>query len=104
MEHEGGKGAFDLRRDPCVHSERDTGAAPGPRRLPSATRPPGDHRVAVAEHHHHHDRPSLISQPDLSTSRPVHEDYFGRGADNASFFYIPIDIPGGTGPNRGRFG
>ncbi len=50
------------------------------------------------------DRPDLISQPDLSTSRPVHEDYFGRGADNASFFYIPIDIPGGTGPNRGRFG
>ena len=50
------------------------------------------------------DRPDLISQPDLSTSRPVHEDYFGRGADNASFFYIPIDIAGGTGPNRGRFG
>jgi hypothetical protein len=50
------------------------------------------------------DRPDLVSQPDLSTSRAVHEDYFGRGPDNASFFYIPIDVPGGTGPNHGRFG
>jgi hypothetical protein len=50
------------------------------------------------------DRPDLIGHPDLSTGRPVHEDYFGRGADNVSFFYIPIQIPGGTGPNHGRFG
>jgi hypothetical protein len=26
------------------------------------------------------------------------------GADNASFFSIPINLPGGTGPNQGRFG
>ena len=50
------------------------------------------------------DRPDLVAHPSLSTSRPVHEDYFGRGADNASFFYIPINIPGGSGPNHGRFG
>ena len=50
------------------------------------------------------DRPDMIAPPNFSTSRPAREDYFGRGADNASFFYIPIDIPGGTGPNRGRFG
>jgi hypothetical protein len=31
-------------------------------------------------------------------------DYFGRGADNASFFSIPINLPNGTGPNHGRFG
>jgi hypothetical protein len=34
----------------------------------------------------------------------VREDYFGRGSNNASFFSIPINIPGGTGPNQGRFG
>jgi hypothetical protein len=50
------------------------------------------------------DRPDQIGVPDLSTSRTVREDYFGRGADNASFFYIPIGVPGGTGPNQGRFG
>jgi hypothetical protein len=53
------------------------------------------------------DRPDQIGIPDLSTAqsstRP-REDYFGRGADNASFFAIPIGIPGGTGPNSGRFG
>ena len=26
------------------------------------------------------------------------------GASNASFFNIPINVPGGTGPNHGRFG
>jgi hypothetical protein len=26
------------------------------------------------------------------------------GGNNASFFHIPIDVPGGTGPNHGRFG
>jgi hypothetical protein len=50
------------------------------------------------------DRPDLTSHADLSTNRHVREDYFGRGADNASFFYIPIGLPGGTGPNHGRFG
>jgi hypothetical protein len=50
------------------------------------------------------DRPDLLAMPDLSTSRTVREDYFGRGSDNASFFFIPIGVPGGTGPNQGRFG
>ncbi|HTU47645.1 MAG TPA: TonB-dependent receptor [Bryobacteraceae bacterium] len=50
------------------------------------------------------DRPDQIASPDLSTSRTVREDYFGLGAANASFFYIPIDLPDGTGPNSGRFG
>ena len=50
------------------------------------------------------DRPDILAQPSLSTGGPVQEDYFGRGADNASFFYIPINVPGGTGPNHGRFG
>jgi hypothetical protein len=50
------------------------------------------------------DRPDQLSQPDLSTSRIVREDYFGLGAANGSFFSIPINLPGGTGPNHGRFG
>jgi hypothetical protein len=50
------------------------------------------------------DRPDQIGQPELSTSRQIREDYFGRGADNASYFAIPIGVPGGTGPNSGRFG
>jgi len=50
------------------------------------------------------DRPDQIGTPDLSTSRPVREDYFGRGAANAQFFMIPIGVDGGTGPNKGRFG
>jgi hypothetical protein len=50
------------------------------------------------------DRPDQIGAPVLSTSRKVREDYFGLGADNASFFSIPIDVPGGTGPNSGVFG
>ena len=50
------------------------------------------------------DRPDQIGQPILSTSRTVREDYFGLGADNPSFFSIPIHVPGGTGPNQGRFG
>jgi hypothetical protein len=50
------------------------------------------------------DRPDLISPPHFSTSRAVREDYFGRGANNSSFFNIPINVPGGTGPNHGRFG
>jgi hypothetical protein len=50
------------------------------------------------------DRPDQIATPALSTSRTIREDYFGRGADNASFFSVPINVPGGTGPNLGRFG
>jgi Carboxypeptidase regulatory-like domain len=51
------------------------------------------------------DRPDLIAMPQLSTSRPVRDDYFGLGASgNRSFFDIPINIAGGTGPNQGRFG
>jgi len=50
------------------------------------------------------DRPDLIEKPHFSTSRSNRADYFGRGTDNASFFNIPINIPGGTGPNQGRFG
>jgi hypothetical protein len=53
------------------------------------------------------DRPDQIGIPDLSSagsSTRSRDDYFGRGANNASFFSIPIDIPGGTGPNSGFFG
>jgi len=51
------------------------------------------------------DRPDLVSMPHPSTSRAVRNDYFGMGADgNRSFFYIPVNIAGGTGPNQGRFG
>jgi hypothetical protein len=50
------------------------------------------------------DRPNLVTMPDFSTSRTIREDYFGRGADNSSFFSIPIGVAGGTGPNQGTFG
>jgi len=50
------------------------------------------------------DRPDQVANPVLSTSRTVREDYFGLGAANSSFFSIPIAVPGGSGPNRGRFG
>lgn len=50
------------------------------------------------------DRPDQVGKPVFSTSRTVREDYFGRGANNASFFDIPIGLPGGTGPNQGRLG
>ncbi len=53
------------------------------------------------------DRPDQIGTPNLSTAQSStrsREDYFGLGADNSSFFSIPIGIPGGTGPNSGRFG
>src|SRR6202011_4595152 len=50
------------------------------------------------------DRPDLLSLPSFSTSRAIREDYFGLGANNSSFFSIPINVLGGTGPNRGRFG
>jgi hypothetical protein len=50
------------------------------------------------------DRPDEVGRPVFSTRRTVREDYFGRGTDNASFFSIPIGIPGGSGPNQGRLG
>jgi hypothetical protein len=50
------------------------------------------------------DRPDQIGKPVFSTTRKVREDYFGHGAENTSFFLIPIGVPGGTGPNQGRFG
>jgi hypothetical protein len=50
------------------------------------------------------DRPDQVGQPHFSTSRPARDDYFGLGANNASLFNIPINVPGGTGPNAGRFG
>jgi len=46
------------------------------------------------------DRYAVPSSP----ARKIREDYFGLGADNASYFSIPINVPGGTGPNRGLFG
>ncbi|HUA16854.1 MAG TPA: TonB-dependent receptor [Verrucomicrobiae bacterium] len=59
------------------------------------------------------DRPDQIGRPELSTaggSTRRREDYFGLGdvcvpgPCNASFFNIPINLAGGTGPNSGRFG
>ena len=50
------------------------------------------------------DRPDLVSTPHFSTSRPVRDDYFGLGLNNPSFFNIPVNLPGGTGPKSGRFG
>ena len=53
------------------------------------------------------DRPDPIATPLLSTAHAAgrtREDYFGRGANNASFFSIPVGVPGGTGPNAGRYG
>lgn len=50
------------------------------------------------------DRPDPVGHPVLSTSRTIREDYFGLGANNASYFSIPVGVPGGTGPNSGRFG
>jgi len=50
------------------------------------------------------DRPDLLAMPSFSTSRTRREDYFGRGDSNGSFFFVPVGVPGGTGPNQGRFG
>jgi hypothetical protein len=50
------------------------------------------------------DRPDQTGTPDLSTSRKIREDYFGLGMANASYFSVPIQVPGGTGPNTGTFG
>jgi len=50
------------------------------------------------------DRPDQIAVPDLATNRIVREDYFGKGASNPSYFTVPTNLAGCTGPNRGRFG
>jgi hypothetical protein len=50
------------------------------------------------------DRPDLLMMPNFSTSRTRREDYFGLGNNNTSFFFVPVNVPGGTGPNQGRFG
>jgi len=50
------------------------------------------------------DRPDQVGTPVRSTGRTVREDYFGLGAANASYFSIPVNLPGGTGPNSGVFG
>lgn len=50
------------------------------------------------------DRPDMVSRPQFSTGRADRQDYFGRGLSNNAFFFTPINLPGGTGPNHGRFG
>jgi Carboxypeptidase regulatory-like domain len=50
------------------------------------------------------DRPDQIGKPHLSTHHASRTDYFGLGENNASYFYIPINVSGGTGPNQGRLG
>jgi hypothetical protein len=50
------------------------------------------------------DRPDQIATPQLSVGRPIREDYFGLGAGNASYFFLPVGVAGGTGPNEGVFG
>jgi hypothetical protein len=51
------------------------------------------------------DRPNQIAVPRLSTARQNRQDYFGQGANNGTaFFSIPINLPGGSGPNSGIFG
>jgi hypothetical protein len=64
----------------------------------------GIEKAVVVRTHKELHRPDEIGTPVLSTSRPVRQDYFGMGAANAAYFYIPINVPGGTGPYRGRFG
>ena len=48
------------------------------------------------------DRPDLIGTPVFSTSRTVREDYFGLGANNASYFSIPTNQFGTLGRNTFR--
>jgi hypothetical protein len=51
------------------------------------------------------DRPDQVAKPSLSTARKDRKDYFGHGGANGpDFFSIPIYVPGGSGPNQGRFG
>ncbi len=48
------------------------------------------------------DRPDQTGTPVLSTSRTVREDYFGLGANNASYFSIPMGRFGDLGRNTFR--
>ncbi|HEY1577184.1 MAG TPA: TonB-dependent receptor [Terracidiphilus sp.] len=51
------------------------------------------------------DRPDQIATPHLSTARKDRKDYFGVGGNSGpEYFSIPVFVPGGTGPNQGRFG
>ena len=51
------------------------------------------------------DRPDQIAKPHLSSGRKDRKDYFGAGPNNGpAYFSIPVFVPGGTGPNQGRFG
>jgi hypothetical protein len=50
------------------------------------------------------DRPDQVGDPVFSTSRSIREDYFGGGARNGSYFFIPLNVAGGSGPNHGRLG
>jgi hypothetical protein len=51
------------------------------------------------------DRPDQIAKPHLSTARKDRTDYFGAGQENGpTYFSVPVFVPGGTGPNEGRFG
>lgn len=51
------------------------------------------------------DRPDQIAKPKLSATRKDRTDYFGAGTENGpTYFNIPVFVPGGTGPNQGRFG
>ena len=44
------------------------------------------------------DRPDQIGTPHLSTARKIREDYFGMGANNTSYFSIPINLARRDGP------
>jgi hypothetical protein len=48
------------------------------------------------------DRPDLLTAPVFSTSRKIREDYFGLGANNASFFSIPAGQFGALGRDTFR--
>ena len=48
------------------------------------------------------DRPDLLTMPVFSTSRKIREDYFGLGANNASFFSIPVGQFGTLGRDTFR--
>jgi hypothetical protein len=48
------------------------------------------------------DRPDMVAMPHFSTSRPVREDYFGRGTNNSNFFLIPSGRFGMLGRNTFR--
>ena len=126
--HARGERSVELRRDPRLHRERSPESASRKFAISPFERPCADKRLGVSEHLDHHqrialhgvfrdpatgygtvgaDRPDQIGKPNLSTAHSStrrREDYFGLGTNNASYFSIPIGIPGGTGPNSGRYG